>query len=290
MITNKKINVEKDVTCLNINLSLPSLDIFLDQLPLTFLLKIFLSINYDNNDNNDDNDSDNNMAAEKGNKIEDNNNSDKKNIKRINSKDSWNDDDEYEEIINSITFVNKISINSFNIKFNYHSHKLKFKKLISDRDWQELLSLADVNDLNLKFKQFQKNIQTPLNDIISELFEYWRKDIMDNQFKDSVLRGFSITRPFFKLYDGVKDLIVQPYISYKKNEGIKRGIKKGVKNFCISFSSQGLFFGEKIFRGMKVVVFRKTKLSLKKKSLYKAWVYKINKKQYDYEAHYYKKK
>jgi len=290
MITNKKINVDKDITCLNINLSLPSLDIFLDQLPLTFLLKIFLSINYDNNDNNEDNDSDKNMAAEKGNKNEDNKNNDKKNIQRINSKDSWNDDEEFEEIVNSITFVNKISINSFNIKFNYHSHKLKFKKLVSDRDWQELLSLADVNDLNLKFKQFQKNIQTPINDIISELFEYWRKDIMDNQLKDSVLRGFSITRPFFKLYDGIKDLVVQPYISYKKNEGIKRGIKKGMKNFFISFSSQGLFFGEKIFRGMKVVVFRKTKLSLKKKSLYKAWVYKINKKQHDYEAHYYKKK
>ena len=290
MISNKKINVEKDVTCLNINLSIPSLDIFLDQLPLTFLLKIFLSINYDSNDNNEDNDSDKNMAAEKVNKNEDNKNSDKKNLKRINSKDSWNDDDEYEEMINSITFVNKISINPFNIKFNYHSHKLKFKKLVSDRDWQELLSLADVNDLNLKFKPFQKNIQTPLNDIISELFEYWRKDIMDNQLKDSVLRGFSITRPFFKLYDGVKDLVVQPYISYKKNEGIKRGIKKGMKNFFISFSSQGLFFGEKIFRGMKVVVFRKTKLSLKKKSLYKTWVYKINKKQHDYEAHYYKKK
>ena len=113
---------------------------------------------------------------------------------------------------------------------------------------------------------------------------------MDNQLKDSVLRGFSITRPFFKLYDGVKDLVVQPYISYKKNEGIKRGIKKGMKNFFISFSSQGLFFGEKIFRGMKVVVLRKTKLSLKKKSLYKTWVYKINKKQHDSEAHYYKKK
>ena len=290
MITNKKINVDKDITCLNINLSLPSLDIFLDQLPLTFLLKIFLSINYDNNDNNKDNNSDKNMAAEKGNKNEDNKNNDKRNIKKINSKDSWNDDEEYEEIVNSITFVNKIIINSFNIKFNYHSHKLKLKKLVSDLDWQELLSLADVNDLNLKFKQFQKKIQTPLNDIIKEIFYYWRKDIMDNQLKDSVLRGFSITRPFFKLYDGVKDLVVQPYISYKKNEGIKRGIKKGMKNFFISFSSQGLFFGEKIFRGMKVVVFRKTKLSLKKKSLYKAWVYKINKKQHDYEAHYYKKK
>ena len=115
-------------------------------------------------------------------------------------------------------------------------------------------------------------------------------DIISNQVANSALRGLSVTRPFFKLYDGVKDLIKQPYLAYKKNEGIKRGIKKGMKNFFVSFSSQGIFFGEKIFRGMKIVVFRKTRLSLKKKSLYKAWVYKINKKQQDYEMYYYKQK
>jgi transposase len=84
--------------------------------------------------------------------------------------------------------------------------------------------------------------------------------------------------------------VKQPYLAYKKNEGIKRGFKRGMKNFLVSFSSQGIFFGEKIFRGMKIVVFRKTKLSLKKKSLYKAWVYKINQKQHDYEMYYYKQK
>ena len=189
----------------------------------------------------------------------------------------------------SLIYVNDISINLFTINFHYNSHKISFKKFISNGDWLELLTgLTDVKDLNLKFKKFKKNTQTSLSDIISEIIEFWKGDILNNQITDSVLRGFTLTRPFFKLYDGVKDLVWQPYLAYKENEGIKRGLKKGVKSFLFSFSSQGIFFGEKIFRGMKIVAFRKTKLTLKKKSLYKAWVYRINKKQHDYEMHYYK--
>ena len=123
---------------------------------------------------------------------------------------------------------------------------------------------------------------------ISDLISFWKDDIMQNQIIKSSLRGITITRPFLKLYDGVIDLVRQPYKSYKKNEGIQKGIQKGMKNFLFSFSSQGLFFGEKIFRGIRVVTFRKSGLSLKKKSLYKTWVYKIKKDEYDYEKHYYK--
>jgi hypothetical protein len=83
---------------------------------------------------------------------------------------------------------------------------------------------------------------------------------------------------------------MQPYLAYKENEGIASGVQKGMKSFFFSFSSQGLFFGEKIVRGLKIVAFRKTKLSLKKKSLYKTWVHKINEKQRDYEMYYYKQK
>ena len=36
----------------------------------------------------------------------------------------------------------------------------------------------------------------------------------------SALRGISVTRPFFKLYDGIKDLVKQPYLSYKENKGM----------------------------------------------------------------------
>jgi hypothetical protein len=209
------------------------------------------------------------------------------NPEEINSKDSWNDED-ISKINESLIYVNKIFINSFTINFHYNSHKIEFKKFISNRDWLELTtSLTDVKDLNLKFNSFNKNTQTILSDIINEIIKSW-KDDLENQITDSVLRGFTITRPFFKLYDGIKDLVIQPYLSYKKKEGIQKGIKRGFKSFFVSFSSQGLFFGEKIFRGIKIVAYRKTKLSLKKKSLYKTWVYKINKKQHDYEAHYYK--
>ncbi len=156
-------------------------------------------------------------------------------------------------------------------------------------DWLELLtSLSDIKEFNLKFKKFNKSIPTPMSDVINELINFWKDDILSNQVANSALRGISFTRPFFKLYDGIKDLVRQPYLSYKENRGIKRGIKKGMKNFFVSFSSQGILFGEKIFRGMKIVTFRKTKLSVKKKSLYKTWVYKINKKQQDYEMYYYK--
>ena len=168
---------------------------------------------------------------------------------------------------------------------------MSFSKLYSQGDWIQLLSgLSDIKELNLKFKRYVRTTPLPLPDAILEIINFWKDDIISNQVTNSALRGFSITRPFFKLYDGVKDLVKQPYLSYKKNEGIKRGIKRGMKNFLVSFSSQGIFFGEKIFRGVKIVMFRKTKLSLKKKSLYKTWVYKINKKQHDYEMYYYKQK
>ena len=286
---NKENNRYKDVSNLIINIIVPSLDIFIDQLPLTFIIKFMLSNN--NDKNNEDTVSDKNsykseekISNDKKNLI---NEEDSNKIERINSKDSWNDEEI--ESSQSLTYVKDISINSFIINFHYNSHKISFQKLISKGDWLELLNmLADIKDLNLKFKQFTKNIKTELSELISELFSFWKDDILQNQITNSALRGFTLTRPFFKLYDGVVDLIWQPYISYKENEGIHKGIQKGMKSFLFSFSSQGLFFGEKIFRGMKIVVFRNTKLSLKKKSLYKTWVYKINKEEHDYEMHYYK--
>ena len=300
---NNEINKNKDVSTLRINLVLPSLDIFVDQLPLNFIIKLLLSQNYDKNenseketkinrdeeinkDNDDDNDDDKDSNDEKKINNNENNKKDENSIE-INSKDSWCDED-IKNYTDSLIFVNDININLFTINFHYNSHKLSYKD-ISNKDWLEIItSITDIKELNLKFKKFKKNIQTPLSDVINELIIFWKDDILNNQITDSVLRGFTITRPFYKLYDGIKDLIAQPYISYKRNEGIKKGLKKGVKSFFFSFSSQGLFFGEKIFRGMKLVVYRKTKLTLKKKSLYKKWVYKINKKQHDYEAHYYK--
>ena len=292
---NKELNRNKDVSSLRINLSIPSLDIFVDQLPLNFIIKFLLSQNYDKiEQNNKENENDSNKSDEENNekdlnkKVKEKDKGEKyDNPEEINSKDSWNDED-ISKINESLIYVNKIFINSFTINFHYNSHKIEFKKFISNRDWLELTtSLTDVKDLNLKFNSFNKNTQTILSDIINEIIKSW-KDDLENQITDSVLRGFTITRPFFKLYDGIKDLVIQPYIAYKKKEGIQKGIKRGFKSFFVSFSSQGLFFGEKIFRGIKIVAYRKTKLSLKKKSLYKTWVYKINKKQHDYEAHYYK--
>ncbi len=202
--------------------------------------------------------------------------------------DPENEQNKQEEDASNL-LIKEIIINSFTINFNYNSHKISFTKLYAKGDWIELLSgLSDIKELNLKFKTFRKSNISTIPDTISDLINFWKDDILSNQVANSALRGLSVTRPFFKLYDGIKDLVKQPYLSYKENKGIKKGIKKGMKNFLVSFSSQGLFFGEKIFRGMKVVVFRKTRLSLKKKSLYKTWVYKINKKQHDYEMYYYK--
>ena len=294
-IKNKENKNYKDVTDLTINIIIPSIDIFLDQLPLTFIIKFILSRNYDNKNNEDtmyeekvkisDNNSENDKDKEKNNDKKNDNDDD--DVQRVNSKDSWNDEEI--EKMQSITYVNYISINSFGVNIHYNSHKLSIKKLYSNKDWMELLNvLADIKELNLKFKKYTKSIPTQLPETISDLISFWKDDIMQNQIIKSSLRGITITRPFLKLYDGVIDLVRQPYKSYKKNEGIQKGIQKGMKNFLFSFSSQGLFFGEKIFRGIRVVTFRKSGLSLKKKSLYKTWVYKIKKDEYDYEKHYYK--
>jgi hypothetical protein len=305
---NNEMNKDKNISFLNIFLTLPSLDILIDQLFIVLIIKFFMS---KENYKTEDIEGKENKAPNKikdnnneDNKDDDNNNKDNKDNKaillkddrnEIKSKDSWDDvddileDNDKDKDGECEIYVNDISINSFEINAHYHSHKISYKKLFADEDLFQLLNvLMDVKDLNLKFKNYRKSTQTKLSDIINEIITYWKNDILQNQITDSILRGITITRPFYKLYDGIRDLIIQPYISYTKNEGIKKGIKKGMKNFFVSVSSQGLFFGEKIFRGIKFVTFRKTKLSLKKKSLYKAWVYKISKKQHEYETHYFK--
>ena len=321
-INNNTKNKIKDniTTNIRIYLNIPSLDIFVDQLPLMFIIKLFLSYNYDKNEENKEKDKHNKKKIIEDSKSNEENyekNLSKKNDKKIlsnininnkeglNTLDSFNSWNEVFENSNNndntknindennsnSLILNDIDINSFTINFHYNSHKMSFSKLYSQGDWIQLLSgLSDIKELNLKFKRYVRTTPLPLPDAILEIINFWKDDIISNQVTNSALRGFSITRPFFKLYDGVKDLVKQPYLSYKKNEGIKHGIKRGMKNFLVSFSSQGIFFGEKIFRGVKIVMFRKTKLSLKKKSLYKTWVYKINKKQHDYEMYYYKQK
>jgi len=311
VIKKEKNAQNKETTFIRINLTIPSLDIFIDQLPLIFIVKFLLSMNFDKNEINTNENTtkvkkdsssiksiDGEISEEKKTKTENN----EIKFNKYKSYDTWeeaiedsenknnNKINNNEEEDDSSLIVNDILINSFSINFHYNSHKISFS-YFSKGDWLELLSsLSDIKELNLKFKLYRKSYPSPIGDTLSDLINFWKDDIISNQVANSALRGLSVTRPFFKLYDGVKDLIKQPYLAYKKNEGIKRGIKKGMKNFFVSFSSQGIFFGEKIFRGMKVVVFRKTRLSLKKKSLYKAWVYKINKKQQDYEMYYYKQK
>ena len=311
-------NKNKDITFMRIDLSIPSLDIFVDQLPLNFIIKLLLSMNFESNETNNKNSSssksgdneiniDNNSNKDNyeknlgKNKITENTNENNNNkLNLLKSFNDWdealeesenkNEKDENEEDSSNI-LINEILINTFTINFHYNSHKIKISKVYAKGDWIEFLSgLSDIKELNLKFKLYRKSNPSTIPDTLNDLINFWKDDILSNQVANSALRGLSVTRPFFKLYDGVKDLVKQPYLAYKKNEGIKRGFKRGMKNFLVSFSSQGIFFGEKIFRGMKIVVFRKTKLSLKKKSLYKAWVYKINQKQHDYEMYYYKQK
>ena len=309
----EKNDTNKENTFIRINITIPSLDIFVDQLPLNFIIKLLLSMNYDKNDVNNTESKNKKSSSDKSledqiitdkksneenyeNNLKNNVDKDNKNIDTMISFASWNEaleeaenDQNKQEEDTPNLLIKEIIINSFTINFHYNSHKISFSKIYAKGDWIEFLSgLSDIKELNLKFKTFRKSNMSSIPDTISDLINFWKDDILSNQVANSALRGISVTRPFFKLYDGIKDLVKQPYLSYKENKGIKKGIKKGMKNFLVSFSSQGLFFGEKIFRGMKVVVFRKTRLSLKKKSLYKAWVYKINKKQHDYEMYYYK--
>ena len=307
---------EKEKTYMRINLSLPSLDIFIDQIPLLFIFKFFITSNNEikteskdieikNKESTSANDIDiekeENLSGTK--KSSKDKNSDEIKYQNMKSYDSWSDSIEKQEIKNlnsneeqkekeeNAILINEILINSFSIKLNYNSHKISFYSVYQKGDWLEFLSgLSDIKELNLKFKLYRKLTPTSIGDTISDLINFWKEDVLSIQATRSALRGLSITRPFLKLYDGVKDLVKQPYVYYKENKGIKKGIKKGMKNFLVSFSSTGIFFGEKIFRGIRVATFGKTTLSLKKKSLYKKWIYKVNKKQLDYETYYYKQK
>ena len=323
-INKNAINKNEQCVFLNIFLTLPSLDILIDQLFLEFIIIFIIAKEHERNDNNENDEEEEKKEEQEPNKPNDNShsnekdnkgNEDNKDNKDINndkndivakddnnkekSKDSLNDADvkkeeneDRDKVKNKSkikVYINEISINPFGINFHYNSHKIEFRDLINDEDLFQILNmLIDIKDFNIKFKNYRKNAQTEFNQAMSDLKNFWIEDIKQNQLVNSILGSLSITRPFYKLYNGVRDLIIQPYLSYTQNEGIKEGFKKGMKNFFVSVSSQGLFFGEKIFRGYKFITFQKTKLSLKKESLYKAWVHKINEKQYEYEKHYFK--
>ena len=62
---NKEKEKEKEKTYIRINLSLPSLEIFIDQIPLLFLFKFFVSSNNDNNETNSELKETNDLSEEK---------------------------------------------------------------------------------------------------------------------------------------------------------------------------------------------------------------------------------
>ena len=245
---------------LNVNIS--SINVLIDQLSLLFILKFF--------------------------EIK---------LKIFNEEEINKDDD---EIFNSKIeipqpkkdeinlFLKNVLINSFNVNFSYNSHKLSLNKLIK-LDYKELINITNITDFKIEFKKYFENNLTPLDLGCFNIIDFWKDDIIKYQLTNAVIHSIAFIRPFITIYEGFTGIFKQPIISYKKNEGVKKGIKKGFFNLFTSFTTQSLFLGEKMFRGVKGILNSNTSMSLGKDSLYKQWMYRFNEEKRGYDRHFVKK-
>ena len=185
-------------------------------------------------------------------------------------------------------FLQNILINSFNVNFSYNSHKLSLNKLVK-LDYKELINITNITDFKIEFKKYFENNLTPFELGCFNIIDFWKDDIIKHQLTNAVIHSIAFLRPFVTIYEGFTGIFKQPFISYKKNEGVKKGIKKGFFNFFSSFTSQSLFLGEKMFRGIKRFLNFNTSMSLGKDSLYKQWMYRFNEEKRGYDRHFVKK-
>ena len=186
------------------------------------------------------------------------------------------------------SFLQNVLINSFNVNFSYNSHKLSLSKLVK-LDYKELINITNITDFKIEFKKyFEKNL-TPLELGFCNIIDFWKDDIIKYQLANAVIHSLAFIRPFITIYEGFTGIFKQPIISYKKNEGVKKGIKKGFFNLFTSFTTQSLFLGEKMFRGVKGILNSNTSMSLGKDSLYKQWMYRFNEEKRGYDRHFVKK-
>jgi hypothetical protein len=141
--------------------------------------------------------------------------------------------------------VKKIIIENFFINFCYNSHKLQLENN-KNKEFLEILNLTNLSDLKILFRQFVSDNSIILSDIFTELLEYWREDIKNNQIINSFISSISVLKPFKNIAESFLDIFRLPYYYHINNAGISEGASKGFQVFFTNLSSEAIYLGEKV--------------------------------------------
>lgn len=162
-------------------------------------------------------------------------------------------------------YVRRIYIHEFFISFCYNSQKLSLQNL-KEKNILEIINISSISDLQLIFKTFDySNLEDHshldakfekklLLNAIKDIYSFWKEDILSNQIVNAYLSSISIIKPFKNIVVGFFEIFKQPYRFYKEDKSINDGIAIGVKNFVVSFSTESLTIGEKVFNFIKKIV------------------------------------
>ena len=254
---NEKILQNKAQKIYDIILKISPINILIDQLSLLFILKFFeIKLKFLNEE-----------------EIQQNNE------ELFNSKIQQSENKEND------LFLKKVSIEKFYLYFSYNSHELSLNKLIK-RDYKELLNITNITDFKLTFKKYYLDEIRPFELGVLTIIDFYKNDVLLHQIAGAVLHSVAFLRPFITIYDGFTDIFKQPIVSLKNDEGVRKGIKRGFFSFFSSFTSQSLFIGEKLFRGVKKILIGNTSMRLGKDSLYRQWLYRVNEAKRGYDIHF----
>jgi hypothetical protein len=234
LLKNSKVKNEYEVS---FYLQIIPINILLDQFTLHFLLNFF-KIKVDNTI----------IESEEKGESEMKRTSEQHDISQINSqmllqspgptKESYNEE--------KLKFVSRrIIVHDFFINFCYNTQKLSLER-IKRKEILEYMNISNINDLKLKLKHYDTRNKKPLLDVVNDIYNYWKNDIMKTQIVNAYLSSISIIRPFKNIVGGFVEIFKQPYQNYKNDRSIQDGIAKGVKNFVVSFSTESLTVGEKV--------------------------------------------
>jgi hypothetical protein len=224
------IKVNKSEMDISVFLSLASIAIHLDQITLKFLL-CFFSLNKRMLDLDNDT------------TVQTTTNIDNTIISNVN--DYKLSETDFLQLSNNrySYFIRRLIITDFQISLSYNPQYLDIDK---HKEVMEKLNVGQLQDLKLILKPFDFKGRKRTIELIHDVYDYWKKDILESQIIKAYLSSISYIRPFKNIIGGFLELFIQPYKQCSGNNSVEDGIVEGVRRFVVVFTTETLQLGEQV--------------------------------------------
>jgi hypothetical protein len=141
-------------------------------------------------------------------------------------------------------FIRRLIITDFQISLSYNPQYLDIDT-IKHKEVMEKLNVGQLEDLKLILKPFDFKGRKKTVELIQDVYNYWKKDILESQIIKAYLSSIYYIRPFKNILGGFLELFIQPY-KYYSNNNIEDGIVEGVRRFVVVFTTETLQLGEQV--------------------------------------------